>query len=44
MEEALKLPADPSGTLPPPHWNVKLTLQLLRREAEEQFKATPLPD
>jgi WD40 repeat protein/tetratricopeptide (TPR) repeat protein len=45
-EEALKLPAEPpgkpihpSGTLPPPHWNEKLTLQLLRREAEEQFKA-----
>jgi tetratricopeptide (TPR) repeat protein len=43
-EEALKPPAEPAeksttaaGTIPPP-WNRKLTLQLLRREAEEQIQ------
>jgi tetratricopeptide (TPR) repeat protein len=45
VEEALKLSAEPpgesihpSGTLPTPHWNQRLTLQLLRREAEEQLQ------
>ncbi len=43
MDEALKVPAEPpgvpvgpTGTIPP-NWNRKLTLQLFRREAEEQI-------
>jgi serine/threonine protein kinase/WD40 repeat protein/Flp pilus assembly protein TadD len=46
-EEALKLSTEPPGkhiqpnrALLPPHWNQKLTLQLLRREAEELFQPT----
>jgi tetratricopeptide (TPR) repeat protein len=44
MEEALKPPteaAEKTSTTPgtiPPNWNRKLTLQLLRREAEEQIQ------
>jgi tetratricopeptide (TPR) repeat protein len=41
-EEALKLPAEPPGKSihpsPRPHWDQKLTLHLLRREAEEQLQ------
>jgi tetratricopeptide (TPR) repeat protein len=38
-EEALKLGAEPPGTDIHPHWNQKITLQLLRREAEERPKS-----
>ena len=43
-EEALKPPAEPPGKSAepsgaiPPDWKRKLTLQLLRREAEEQIQ------